>query len=375
MVADVPVGGFLSGGIDSTIICGIMAQNSNNVRGFNIGFEDELYDESSLANRIADHYGITFESINCTSQTMVEHFEKTAWHIEQPMANPNSIAKVMLSGLVHQNGYKVCLTGEGADELFGGYQCFKLELLWDMIQSTDPNQQQQGKLLLKKFYQIEKRSEGFHWNRDATGRGKLPDYLKRANFYYARMVKSYYFSRLLLTSSLLHQATATTPLQYFEKTFDTSQFKSLSSFNVTRLMTYQQLSQYIIPCIGDRADMANSLETRLAFLDPELVEFAHQIPPEHFIDINTLKEKNLLRVGFKELLPDFMEQEHKHPFMAPNWYQLYKTEMGFDLFHSMLDSQLIQEVGIFRHRAIGDDGFPLENFVTAVCVVEKGLIQ
>ena len=348
MVADVPVGSYLSGGIDSTLVCGVMSQQTDKLRCFNIGFENTIYDESSLAAKIASHYGAEFETIDCTSDRLADNFERTVWHVEQPLLNPNSIAKSILSSLVRDRGYKVCLTGEGADEVFGGYPYFKQELLWEMADSSEPAEVELARELLPKFERIEKRSEGFHWSRDIKGRGQLPSYLKRANFYYLRMVGSKRFVSPLFRKQLLRQATVRSPLEYFERNFDTDALRPLASFNATRLMTYQFLSQYVFPCVGDRVDMANSIECRVPFLDPELVEFVSQVPPQHFVNIRELKGKNLLRVGCRDLLPDFMENEYKHPFMSPNWFRLSQTRTGRELFPDLLSASTTRRVGVFR---------------------------
>ncbi len=364
MVADVPVGSYLSGGIDSTLVCAVMSQMTSQLRSFNIGFENTIYDESALARKIAGHYGAQFETIDCTSERLADHFEQTVWHVEQPLLNPNSIAKLILSKLVRDQGYKVCLTGEGADEMFGGYPYFKQELLWEMAGSGQPDDVALSQELLQKFYEIEKRSEGAHWSRDIKGQGPLPPYLKRANFYYLRMLGSRRFVWPLFRGGWLKRMTARSPLEFFEKNFDTDALKPLDSFNATRLMTYQFLSQYVFPCVGDRVDMANSIECRVPFLDSELVEFVNQIPPRHFMHIRELKEKYLLRHGFRDLLPRFMDAEFKHPFMSPNWYRLSQTRTGRELFPDLLSLRTTRDVGVFR-----------QTFVAIAAVLWKRLPQ
>ena len=352
MVADVPVGCYLSGGIDSTLVCGLMAQQSNKVRSFNIGFENTSYDESALARRIAGHYGADFQTIDCTSQKLADDFEPTVLHCERPLMNPHSIAKLILSRLVRDQGYKVCLTGEGADEIFGGYPYFKQQMLWEMENSGQPDQVTLAKSLLQKFYKIEKRSEGSHWSRYIRGKGPLPGYLKQANFLYSRMRTHRVSVKMLLHPQVLQRSSVKSPLEYFEKSFDTSALMPLDSFNATRLMTWQFMSKYIFPCVGDRVDMANSIECRIPFLDQELVEFVNQIPTRHFINLPELKEKNLLRVAFRELSPRFMDSEFKHPFMAPNWYRLYQTPSGREQFSDLLNSRTVRDVGVFRQRSV-----------------------
>ena len=99
---------------------------------------------------------------------------------------------------------------------------------------------------------------------------------------------------------------------------DPSRLKGLDPFNATRLLTFNQLYNLVIPALGDRVEMANSLECRPPFLDPELLELAGTIPPQYFIDVERLREKHLLREAFRDLLPAVMHAESKHPFLAPS---------------------------------------------------------
>lgn len=352
MVADVPIGSYLSGGLDSTLICGLMSQlqpaGAQRMKSFNIGFGQTIYDESTLAERIARHYGVHFETIDCSSERLAENFETTVWHVEMPLMNPNSIAKQILSRLVRDQGYKVCLTGEGADEVFGGYPYFKQELLWNLAASDDPHQTRRARQLLKQFTRMEKRSEGLLWSRDVVRSRSLPNYLKRSNFQYSRMLASRNLADLVFTPRFRERLSVDSSLEYFEKHFDTRTLAGLEGFNATQLMTFQQLSQYIIPALGDRVEMANSVECRTPFLDCELIEFASQVPTHHFMEINQLKEKNLLRVGFESLLPEFMSREHKHPFLSPNWRSLAQTRAGRELFADLFSRQTVESIGIFQ---------------------------
>ena len=93
MVADVPVGTYLSGGLDSTLVCGLSAARTAKLKAFSVGFGKTIYDETDAARQTAAHYGAQFEAIDCSNNLLAENFLKTIFHIEQPIANPNSIAK------------------------------------------------------------------------------------------------------------------------------------------------------------------------------------------------------------------------------------------------------------------------------------------
>ncbi len=112
MIADDRVGLCLSGGIDSTIVCGLMANLGQSSKAFNIGFGGSVYDESEMAGRVANHFGMEFESIDCQMDTLAEEFTKTLYHVEQALFNPAAIGRLQLSGLIRSQGYKNSFVGE-----------------------------------------------------------------------------------------------------------------------------------------------------------------------------------------------------------------------------------------------------------------------
>ncbi len=124
--ADVPVGAYLSGGLDSSVITAIIHHYTNNqLKTFSVTFEDEVYDESQEQNELVSHLETDHHSINCTYRTIAEAFPKVLWHCEYPIVRTAPTPLFLLSKLVHQQDYRVVLTGEGSDEILGGYDIFK----------------------------------------------------------------------------------------------------------------------------------------------------------------------------------------------------------------------------------------------------------
>ncbi|HEX4925081.1 MAG TPA: asparagine synthase (glutamine-hydrolyzing), partial [Bdellovibrionales bacterium] len=156
-IADVDVGTYLSGGLDSTLVCGLMSKHTRRLKAFNVGFGGTEFDESGLARKIADHFGAEFESVNCDERVLLDNLVTTLWHVEKPIANSNAVAKFVLSKLTRERGYKVVVTGEGSDEVFGGYPYFKQERIWRMRDRRRAN------LLMKRFRALERRSESLLW--------------------------------------------------------------------------------------------------------------------------------------------------------------------------------------------------------------------
>lgn len=346
MVADVPVGTYLSGGLDSTLVCGLMAERTTRLKAFSIGFGQTIYDESSEAKRIAKHFGAEFETIDCNDNALAENLQKTLYHVEQPLANPNAIAKQMLSNLVRSRGYKVCLTGEGSDEIFGGYAFFKLEQIWKMLEAGGETAKQ-GRQLLKKFKSMEGRSEGLLWQRGNDWR-KLDRRHGYASFHQMRAKQHDWVMRKLVRPEVIDAASINSPTATFNSEFDQKNLKNLDPFNATRFMTFNQLVSYIIPTLGDRVEMANSVECRTPFLDKNLIEFVQKVPTQHFMDIENLQEKHLLQKAFHGTLSGLGTTFHKHPFLSPSWHGLVHSEAGKKYVHHLVSPEMVRRAGLFN---------------------------
>jgi len=346
MVADVPVGAYLSGGLDSTLVCGLAAAQTSKLKAFSVGFGKSIYDETDAARQTAARYGAQFEAVDCTNEVLAANFLKTVFHIEQPIANPNSIAKEVLSRLVRSKGYKVCLTGEGSDEVFGGYADFKLEKIWRM-RLAGGEQARRGRALWKRFKKIEGPSHGILWSRSNQCR-KLEPVFGYPSF---QQMRAAGFSRgmnWILRPEVVERASYSTPYDFFLSEFPPEQLSRLDPFNAAKLITFNKLVCYIIPCLGDRVEMANSVECRTPFLDRDLIEFASTVDVSHFMDIDALMEKYLLRAAFADLLPPVVAGTHKFPFLAPNWRSLCATTEGAQLLREFLSPERLRATGLFR---------------------------
>ena len=127
--ADVPVGCYLSGGIDSCAIVGLSAASTQGpVKAFTIGFDSSDYDETPIATEMAQASGAEQDILRIDADHLYDHFEETLWHTERTIYNTLGVAKLLMSRRVNQVGYKVVLTGEGSDELFGGYPAFRRDM-------------------------------------------------------------------------------------------------------------------------------------------------------------------------------------------------------------------------------------------------------
>ena len=362
LAADVPVHAYLSGGLDSTVVCGLMTRLGARFTCFNVGFPDSPYDESEKARAVANHYGQQFETVPCTHRQIGENIPEAVYATEMPLNNYNALAKMVLSRYVRGRGVKVCLTGEGSDEFFGGYPYFKLEAIWRLL-AAGGDDARRGRALLARFRAMEFKSEGLLW--DGTDRWKRStSAFGYPSFFNLRARDANRCVDLFFNQKQMGLDAADMPGNLLKTAMPGERLEGLDPFNTTRLLTLNQLYNIVIPSLGDRVEMAHSLECRPPFLDRDLLALLGSVPPEFFIDLDNLREKNLLREAMADLLPPAFQKEHKHPFLAPSWSGFGGTRQGRELFAEFLSSRAIREVGIFRPLAVNMarwalGGFPL----------------
>jgi asparagine synthase (glutamine-hydrolysing) len=347
MVADVPVATYLSGGIDSALVCGIMAQEgTKRPSAFNLSFAHSIYDESTQATQIAGHFGAELEIVPCSNSDIARNLTATLYHTEVPLTNPSAAGKFVLSRALRDAGHKVSITGEGADEIFAGYANYKLETLWRM--SLDPTQNpDELRQLQSRFFEIDTRSEGILWNRSNRWKKLIPLF-GFPSFFQQRSAESEKIGRIIFNRGFMPRTSEMSPLYTMATHFDLNWLQSLDPIQASLVLAQSQLHQIVIPTMGDRVEMAHSIEGRTPFLDRDLVEFASKIPPRFFIDMKTLHEKHVLREAFKDFVPPFMRKEHKNPFFSPDWMSIYATPEGKELFHAHYSAPALEKAGIFR---------------------------
>lgn len=312
--ADVPVGCYLSGGIDSCSIMGLAAAASQEpVRAFTIGFDSDEYDETPIAREMADAAGAEQDVLRIESAQLYEHFEETLWHTERTIYNTLGVAKLLMSRRVNEVDYKVVLTGEGSDELFAGYPAFRRDMYlhgladlsakdrieWERLLSAS-NRQFQGAMLAEETISDPAL--------DATV-GFTPSCLQPWLAAGTRVAP-------LLEPALRAELVGYEPGRAIAEALDADQLKERHALDKAQYVWIKtMLEGQILTWGGDRVDMANSMEARPAFLDHHLAEFARTIPP--VMRIRGRTEKYVLREAMRGLLPDTLYRREKFAFMAP----------------------------------------------------------
>jgi asparagine synthase (glutamine-hydrolysing) len=331
--ADVPVGVYLSGGIDSAIVAATAAKyHHEKVIAFNIAFpEDEAFNEFELSREMAAHIGAEFHSVECGPDVLLAHTEDCIWVTELPFPNFHGVGKFVLSKLA-QRHVKVILTGEGSDEVFLGYVFF-----------------QPGKGALGD--QIENRLEELKPPRrrkvreivDTLGFVPMPEH---AGLLSARVQKQLLrlFHRRHRPRLRIHS-----PLANLKRRIDRGETDGRPP---ARQMQYawikNMLAPYLLTILGDRPEMGHSIEGRTPFLDHHLFEFARHIPDRFKIHAGT--EKHVLREAFKDRLTVAMYRRRKWPYSAPPLWITKGRYAGLDaLLGKYLSREAVRRSGIFSY--------------------------
>jgi asparagine synthase (glutamine-hydrolysing) len=345
--ADVPVGAYLSGGLDSTIITALASRVAGErLKTFSVGFEDAEFDESAYQAAASAFIGTNHRGILCSHSDIADTFQDVIWHCEQPILRTAPAPLMLLSKLVKANNIKVVLTGEGADEMLGGYDIFKEAKVRRFI-ARHPDSAWRP-LLLKRLYpylgDIQKQSPAYL---KSFFKGSLED-LKNPYFSHlprwdvTAKTKSFFSKQV---QAELNGYTATSSL---DKTLHPD-FASWKPFHQAEyLEATSLLPGYILSSQGDRVAMANAVEARYPFLDHRVVSFAAALPSH--LKMKVLNEKHLLRKAARGLVPDSILNRRKQPYRAPDGKSFFGAGDG-DLAETLSESQIKRD-GIFDPQAV-----------------------
>ena len=311
LVADVPVGCYLSGGIDSCSILGLAAAvNQTPVKAFTIGFDDSRYDETDIAKEMAEATGAEQDVMRLSGDDLYDHFETTLWHTERTIYNTLGVAKYLMSRHVRHVNYKVVLTGEGSDELFAGYPAFRRDMFLHGSDGGDQDQSQkrldQANALVTGAMLAAKPVDDPHLTATV---GFTPSCLQPW-LACAPLVPG------LLASERREAMAGYEPGKAIAATLDRSQLDERHVLDRAQYVWIKtMLEGQILTWGGDRVDMANSMEARPPFLDHHLAAVAVQVHPD--LRIKDQREKHVLREAVAGLLPERLYHREKFAFMAP----------------------------------------------------------
>lgn len=340
--ADVPVAAYLSGGLDSSIIASLIRRYSQApLQTFSLTFADAGLDESSYQAEMVAALQTLHNSVRCSDDDIAREFQAAIWHGEMPLVRTAPVPMGVLSNLVHREGTRVVLTGEGADEVFGGYDIFKeakLRRFW----ASNPRSEWRH-LLIRRLYPYLNLS-----------RGSANDYL--ANFFgggvedprhdlFSHQPRINNTSRVkqFLSGALLERMDVPPESSLIHSLPD--EFGDWSYFCKAQYLEMKTLMPgYLLSAQGDRMLMKNSVEGRYPFLDHRLIEYANRLHPR--LKMRVLQEKFILKQATAKYLPDSVVDRYKQPYRAP-MSQVFLGEREPDYVRYLLSEEKLREYGYF----------------------------
>ncbi|MFZ0039293.1 MAG: asparagine synthase (glutamine-hydrolyzing) [Candidatus Acidiferrales bacterium] len=296
--ADVPVGCYLSGGIDSCAIVGLAARHhSQAIRAFTLRFDRPEYDEGEVAKEMAARAGAEFFPIPVRLDDLADNFCDAICHSEILCVNAHGVAKYLLSRAVRDAGYKVVLTGEGSDEIMGGYLHFGRDMMLANQLSATP------------FASLPVNGRG---PLDGVKRvlGFVPSWIQTAGAQSSKV-------RAVFADALVQEFKDRETSRSFLNDVDVAgQLTGRHPLNQSLyLWSKTVLPNYLLTNLGDRMEMAHSIEGRVPFLDHRLVELLRSQPVTQKIRGNT--QKFVLREAVRDVVTDTVYRRPKHVFQSP----------------------------------------------------------
>ncbi len=330
-IADVEVGCFLSSGVDSSYVVHEMAKR-NDVRTFSVGYAEKKYSELDRAVNFAKHEGVRNYTKEITAEEYFAVSPTVQYYMDEPLPNPSAIALYFLAGLAAEQ-VKVVLSGEGADELFGGYHYYREPLDFEKYMKLP-----QGVRNL--LGNIAEKMPSFHGKRFLTrGRYGIEERFIRNNYVY---------NHSEVDKVLAKKIPSQNPAVYTKPFFD----EVAGEDDITK-MQYADIRTWLVQDIlvkADRMSMAHSLELRVPFLDREMLKIALQIPAKYRINDETTKVA--LRGAAAKELPEETSKMRKTGFLTPlnDWlkrdefYTMVKDKFQSDIAKEYFNTDYIMKL-------------------------------
>jgi asparagine synthase (glutamine-hydrolysing) len=358
--ADVPVACYLSGGLDSCAILGLAARHrSEPVQAFTIRFADDAYDEGPIAREMAAQVGAHYAPLEVREDDLADSFADAVYHAEGPCTNAHGIAKFLLSRQVRRAGFKVVLTGEGADEVLAGYPHFQQDMLLHGRAGSAQTEGDRAEIArgLRELYERNELSHG-RLLPDAAVEAS-PMLRDRLGFTPGWMMV--HFARMKsrgmpLNYDYFAEFAARDPGAALLDSLDAARHLAGRApvHQALYLWAKTMLPNYILATLGDRMEMAHSVEGRLPFLDHKLGEFLQTTPLG--LKIRGPVEKYILREATRDVVTERVYRRHKHPFLSPP-VSLQPGSRFFDLVRDTLlsaDTAAVPFLDTARLRKVAD---------------------
>lgn len=350
---NVKIGAYVSGGVDSAIVSHLVDKiGMNDFTTFSLAFEDKQCDESRYQNDCVLNLHSDHIELRVNHNDIVAAFPKTIQHTEAPIFRTAPVPMYLLSQKVNQHGHKAVLTGEGADEIFFGYDVFK-EVMVRRFWANQPRSSIRPQKLKDVFYHIEDYKnpvafeflKGFYTKSlesfESPSYSLLPQWQNGGGLFS-------FFNKAAI-SSCISEKNETFDLELFS--LMPSDLSSLSDLKKCQSLQMELLlSGYLLSSQGDRILSANSVEGRFPFLDENVIALAYNIPDT--LKLYGLNEKYILREAFKGRIPESIRTRRKFGYRAPE-AKVFFLEQEIPYVDYLLSDELIELFGIFDPKMVG----------------------
>jgi asparagine synthase (glutamine-hydrolysing) len=380
--ADVPVGSYLSGGLDSSLIAAMGHRlKGNRFSTFSIRFEDAEYDETSYQHEVAARLGTDHHELVVRYRDLATVFPEVIRHAERPLLRTGAAAMYVLSGLVHEAGVKVVLTGEGADEMFACYDLFreaKVRRFW----GRQPGSAMRPRLIARLYPHVS-RSPIAAQQIAAEFFGQDRERWAEPGFSHAIRWRSAAALQRLFSSEMREAARSVdvTARLLSDLPSEFGQWSFLAQDQYLEIRTL--LSGYVLASQGDRMLMAHSVEGRFPFLDTNVGELAERLPARY--KLMGLSEKHVLKVAAEGLVPEDVIRRSKQPFRAPDAISFVGPGIA-PWVDEVISDRAVLDAGVFDPRAVAslwrksrdrtaNDQFSNADNMALVGVLSTGLLH
>lgn len=341
MISDVPLGSFLSGGIDSSVVTAIASSFTSNLNTFSIGYQDEpLFDETKYARLVADRYKTNHTVFSLRNKDLFDHLHEMLEYIDEPFADSSALAVNILCRETRKK-VTVALSGDGADELFGGYMKhygewklrnggFKAQVVNMLGPAWDALPKSRNSKFGNTVRKLQKFSRGMK-------AGSTERYWQWCGYADADYLKS-------MAVFPLNSAEIEARKKYHTRFIGTTGDMNDMLLNDMHLVLPGDMLTKV-----DLMSMANSLEVRTPFLDFELVDFAASLPPDY--KVNGKGRKLIVQDAFRSILPEELYHRPKHGFEVPllKWF---REDLNSWIFDDLLSHEEIISQGLFSTEGI-----------------------
>ncbi|HEX2945840.1 MAG TPA: asparagine synthase (glutamine-hydrolyzing) [Clostridia bacterium] len=360
LTGDVKICTYLSGGLDSSLITSILASTyDSSVEAFSIGFEDKFFDESKYQRMVCERFGIKQNVVLYRNSEFSELIKKVVWHTETPLLRAGPLPLYRLSELVNKNDIKVVMSGEGSDELFGGYDIFREVKIRNYIRKYPDS-------VFRK--QLFRKVNQFSVSRLQSAPAASLSYFymhdnDNALFdsHYTRWRQFEFFERFF--SDSLRTLKNSSQYPDYHELLGLGSAEGIMNWTDIQRSQYLEietfLSRYLLSSQGDRVSMANSVEVRFPFLDDDLVDYCMHLDDR--LKIRALNEKYILKKIAEKYLPGELVNRKKFPYRS-----------SLDVREIMRDpylNHILSEEGIARYNLF--NAAKIKGFVNSILMKDS----